>query len=72
VGQRDEFRLSEGIAKVLMLIFSFMFLGPLRKYRAIKASRVARTMIRVANMNYPEVIIESDRIQKLGRTTEKK
>lgn len=45
LGRRDEFRLGEGVAAVLMSkILPFMFHGPLKRYRPIKGAVVAKAM----------------------------
>ena len=43
--------------------------GPLKKYRAIQASDVAKAMVRVAQMDLQGVnIFESDRVQEIANT----
>jgi len=44
-GVRKETRFSEQLIQTLMDLFSFIFLGPLRKYHAIGANTVAKAMI---------------------------
>ncbi|MCI0696437.1 oxidoreductase [candidate division KSB1 bacterium] len=67
LGERQEFRLGEKLAERVTKIFSFLFVGPLRKYRPIKASVVAAAMIAVAKRNLAgNNIFESDQIQALG------
>lgn len=44
-GNRKENRTGEKIAQVLMDILSFLFLGPLQKYKAIGADNLARAMV---------------------------
>jgi hypothetical protein len=66
LGERQEFRLGERIAERVAKIFSFLFVGPLRKYRPIAASVVAAAMIAAAKRNLAGVnIFESDQIQAL-------
>ncbi|TDH29099.1 NAD-dependent epimerase/dehydratase family protein [Segetibacter sp. 3557_3] len=48
LGERNEFRLGEKVGKVLMNVFGFMMMGPLRKFRAIEAATVAQKMVAVA------------------------
>lgn len=45
LGQRKEFRLGEQIGKIAMRIFSFLFIGAIRKYKAIHAKQVAMAMV---------------------------
>jgi uncharacterized protein YbjT (DUF2867 family) len=66
-GDRDEFRLGEKIAQLFMKIFSFLFIGNLKKYKAIEAKIVAAAMLYAAKKNSEGInIFESDEIQKLG------
>lgn len=68
LGDRAEFRLGEMIGKVMMKTLSFLFIGKLKKYRAIEASIVARAMITLSKTSLDEVsVFESDRLQQLGR-----
>jgi uncharacterized protein YbjT (DUF2867 family) len=67
LGERQEVRPGEKIAEKAAGAFSFLFRGPLRKYRPIPARVVAAAMIEVAKRNLPGVnIFESDRIQEVG------
>jgi uncharacterized protein YbjT (DUF2867 family) len=67
LGERQEFRLGEKIGEGAAKIFSFLFVGPLRKYRPIEASVVAAAMVAVAKRNWAGAnIYESDQIQALG------
>jgi uncharacterized protein YbjT (DUF2867 family) len=62
LGKRNEFRLLEEIGKIVILMFSFLFIGRLRKYRPNKASSVARVMIKLANVTTSKTIIEPNDI----------
>ncbi len=67
LGERREFRLGERIGAIVFKTLSFTFIGPLRRYRAIAASTVARAMIRVAQQNLTGVnIFESEKISSLA------
>jgi uncharacterized protein YbjT (DUF2867 family) len=48
LGNRTEFRLGEKIATYLAPIVQPVLVGPLRRYRSIRASDVARAMVRIA------------------------
>jgi len=50
-GVRKETRFSEQLIQTLMDLFSFIFLGPLRKYHAIGANTVAKAMIYESKKN---------------------
>lgn len=67
LGNRNEFRPAEVIGKALMQVFDFIFIGKIKKYRAIKASDVAKAMVRLAKEdNTGVLIIESDEIRELA------
>jgi uncharacterized protein YbjT (DUF2867 family) len=67
LGQRTESRLGEEVGKFLVGIFSFMFIGPLKKYKGIRAETVARAMIRLANTVNKRAILESHKLQDTGK-----
>ena len=48
LGDRGESRVAEDIGKVAMKLFGFLFLGPLKNYKAIDSGKVARAMINFA------------------------
>jgi uncharacterized protein YbjT (DUF2867 family) len=67
LGDRKEFRLGERIAQALMTAIGFLFIGGLKKYRAVHARTVAKAMINVANSNADNfLILDSSQIQALG------
>ena len=67
LGARAEFRRGERLAQPLMKIFSFLLVGPLKKYRPVPARVVAQAMLRVAKENPAGFnVYESDRIAALG------
>lgn len=45
LGDRGESRFAEDLGKVVMKLFGFLFLGPLKNYKAIDSGKVARAMI---------------------------
>lgn len=69
ISVRKEFRRMEKFGIFLMRYFLNFFLwGPLRKYRGIKASDVARAMVKVALENRTGYdVIQSDEIQELSQ-----
>ena len=68
VGERDEPRLGEQVGKVVMGALGPLFVGPLRKYRAIEGSAVARAMVRLAREVGPGArVVESDEIARLAQ-----
>lgn len=48
IGDRTEFRLGERIAMYVAPLAQLLLMGPLRRYRSINASDVARAMVRIA------------------------
>lgn len=67
LGARAEFRLGERVAEPLMKIFSFLLVGPFKKYRPVHARVVAQAMLSAAKERPAGVnIYESDRIAALG------
>ena len=67
LGDRKEFRLGEKIGAFFMKTLSFMFLGNLKKYKAIEAKTVAKAMLVIAQKNNSGFkIYESDVIQEMA------
>ena len=68
LGARAQRRPAEWIAQVLSPLLGWMLVGPLARYRPIKAATVARAMVRIAREapRGPHVY-ESDAIRRLGR-----
>jgi hypothetical protein len=61
LGNRLEFRLGEIIGKVVMRSLSFLFVGKLKRYKAIHVDKVAEAMIKAVKLNKSEfVIIENE------------
>lgn len=52
LGNRKENRLAEKSAMYLMRLFSWMFLGPIKKYKAISAEHVAKAMLFAATSTF--------------------
>jgi hypothetical protein len=65
-GQRDERRLGEWIAKKLFSVFNILLQGPLKKYRSIQSSTIAKAMMWLANNNYSKNRITSDEIENIA------
>jgi uncharacterized protein YbjT (DUF2867 family) len=51
LGNRTEFRLGETIGKIVMQGLSFMFIGKLKRYKAIHVNQVASAMIKHSTAN---------------------
>ncbi len=66
LGNRSEFRFSEKVAIVFFKIFSFIFVGPIRKFKGIYAEDVAKGMITLAQSGFGKVTIESNIIKQIA------
>jgi uncharacterized protein YbjT (DUF2867 family) len=66
VAQRPDNRVAEKIFTGLWAVLNPLFMGRLAKYRSIKAADIAKAMVKLANTNYRETIIPSDKIQQLA------
>ena len=61
LGDRLEFRLGEKIGKIVMQLFSFLFIGKLKRYKAIHVNQVAKAMIKQSKQNKTgNTIIENE------------
>ena len=68
LGARTPSRPAERIAAVLSPLVGWMLMGPLARYRPIKAAVVARAMVRIAREAPRGAhVYESDVIRRLGR-----
>jgi uncharacterized protein YbjT (DUF2867 family) len=68
LGKREEFRLGEKIGVFFMKLFSLLFIGTLKKYKAIESKDVAKAMFNIAQQNYKGFhIVESDHIQEIAK-----
>jgi uncharacterized protein YbjT (DUF2867 family) len=66
LGDRKEFRVGERIAQVSMSALSFLFAGPLKKYKAMESSDVAKAMVAASKLEGKGLIIyEYDDIKKI-------
>jgi uncharacterized protein YbjT (DUF2867 family) len=69
LGDRHEHRRGEGIAAAVMTGLRPMMRGPLRPYRAIEASDVARCLVNIAGMSVSGVhIYDSAQIQQIANS----
>ena len=59
MGRREEVRFGEKAAIVFMEIFGWLFAGPLKKYRGIKARDVAKAMIKTTDFPPEKTIFDS-------------
>lgn len=54
-GSRKENRIGERFAQIIMDLFSFLLLGPLKKFRAIGANSVAKAMVQASKQQPPGI-----------------
>jgi uncharacterized protein YbjT (DUF2867 family) len=67
LGERTESRAGESVVQRVMPALDWMLVGPMRRYRSIQASTVARAMVRMARQGIQGVrVVESDEIQQIG------
>ncbi|GIV33918.1 MAG: oxidoreductase [Chitinophagales bacterium] len=65
-GHRNELRLAEQTANIVFKVLNPIFIGPLKRYRAIEGRVVARAMEAVACHRQPGIhVYESDQIQDI-------
>src|SRR5262249_6245579 len=66
LGERKEHRAGEKMGEFFMGLTSALFIGPLKKYKAIEGRAVAGAMVKCANENSKGVFThQSDEIQKI-------
>lgn len=67
LGKHKETRRGEDLAQAIMPALSFLFFGPFKKYRAVKAEDVAKAMLGAARAGTPgQHIYEYTQIQALS------
>jgi len=64
-GDREEKRFFENAWKKVMRAANYLMLGPLKKYRSIQASTIAKCMLILANSSSTKTFIESEEIKEL-------
>ena len=66
LGKREEYRWAEEISAKLFPVFTFLMVGKLKKYRAVRADKVAAAMFHfTTGLNEPLLIAENDKISDL-------
>ncbi len=66
LGDREEFRLGERIAELVIRPFSPLLVGRLRRYRPVQALDVAAAMLHLAEAEGTGGVVESERIPELA------
>ncbi|MEX2570780.1 MAG: oxidoreductase [Gemmatimonadota bacterium] len=65
LGEREERRLGERVAELLLRPFGRLMIGPLQRYRPVEAGLVAAAMVHLAREDGTGGIVESDEIVAL-------
>jgi uncharacterized protein YbjT (DUF2867 family) len=65
LGDRNERRPGEEIAKIVMKFIGVLFIGKLSKYKGIEGWKVAKAMVKSIHENTGTEILESDKLQKI-------
>jgi uncharacterized protein YbjT (DUF2867 family) len=64
IGERKESRAGEGVAQKLFPVLDHLMMGPLAKYKSIKAEQIAKAMLAVSKTNATGTVRhESDELQ---------
>jgi hypothetical protein len=66
VAKRKDSRVMEKLAAGFMQLLNPLLFGGAAKFKSIKASAIAKTMVWLANNSYPEVIVTSDKIAEIA------
>lgn len=67
IGERKEKRAGEGIGAFIFSLIDWMFIGAMKRYKSIKATTVAKAMVRIQENNTEGInIYTSDKLQVLG------
>lgn len=59
-------RTLEKVVVKIMAVINPLLVGSLKKYRSITAHNIAKAMVKLANTNYSQVTVTSDKIQELA------
>lgn len=70
LGEREEFRLGERIAELVIRPLSFLLVGRFRRYRPVHARDVAGAMLRLAAEEGTGGVVESERIPAIAAGAE--
>ncbi|MDP4277206.1 MAG: NAD-dependent epimerase/dehydratase family protein [Bacteroidota bacterium] len=65
IGHRSEYRFGESLAIFFMKLFGWLFVGPLKKYRGIKAKDVARAMVLISRQKKPKKVYGTLELRQL-------
>jgi len=67
-GNRNETRIGEKIGLIIFKLIQPLFIGPLKKYKVIKAEEIAQAMLNLANTKtFNKKIITSNYIKEISK-----
>lgn len=66
LSKRDEFRLSEEAGKIVNSLLSWAMVGKMEKLKGVSTKDVASAMIRIINLDKPDIAYESDQLFRLA------
>lgn len=66
VAERNDGRIMEKMASGFMKLLNPLLQGSAAKYRSIKAGKIAKAMVWLANNEYSDIFITSDKIEKIS------
>jgi len=67
LGPRSELRIGEIIAQFIFKKLSFIFVGKLRPFKAIKAENVAKAIIKIIKENNKNIYFTSDKLEDFSK-----
>ena len=67
LGSRTELRIGEIIAQFIFTKFSFIFVGKLRPFKAIKAENVAKAIITIIKNDKKDIYFTSDKLEDFSK-----
>ena len=67
LGPRNELRIGEIIAQFIFKKLSFIFVGKLKPFKAIKAENVAKAIIKIIKENKKNIYFTSDKLEYLSK-----
>lgn len=67
IGERKYSRIRETLLRIFLTLISPFLVGSLAKYKPIRAEKLARAMIKLAQEKKPKLIYESNELREIGK-----
>ena len=67
LGDRNEVRIGESIAQFIFKNLSFLFIGKLRPFKAIKANNVAKAIVIIIENKYKDLYFTSEKLEDFAK-----